>query len=193
MESNVFSEIFLQLFLFFNYYRYIDKKKEFGTPTKEVILAGIFTLMSGKRLAMLMVIIMPIINFIIKKIQLKLTIEKKHLKPITIILVVLFTIATIIYLNMLQHKIFVNFDIYNFSTGRDYILSLWEKHNYISYGYGSSMLLIGRYLELDLIQIYLELNLFCLVLFIYIFMKMSNKTLYGLLIMSYRMLNLLTA
>ena len=189
-ESSLLSEVFLQLFLFFNYLRNINSDKKNSVSKNIVILSGVFTFLCWKRMAMLMVIITPVINYVVKKIN---KIDFKIKEYLSIGLCFLFIIGTIIYLNMLQHNIFTNINISVISTGRDYILSLWERHNYISYGYGSSMLLIGRYLELDLIQIYLELNIFCLALFCYIFMKISNKTIYGIFMMSYAMLNMLTA
>ena len=94
---------------------------------------------------------------------------------------------------MLEHKLFTDIDIYKVSTGRDYILSLWEKRDYLSLGYGSSMLLIGRYLELDLIEIYLELGLISLILFCSAFLNTSRRTTYGLFVMCYCLLNMLTA
>jgi hypothetical protein len=190
-ESSLFSELFLQSFLVFNYFSCIKQSDKFNVSKKLLVLSGIMTILCGKRLATLLVIMIPIINKILKKIgKVNLKINKDR---VYIALGITFVLGAIIYTNILQGNLFEGFNIYKFSTGRDYILSLWEKYNYISYGYGSSMLIIGRYLELDLIQIYLELNLFSLLVFCLIYMKISSKTFYGLMIMSYAMLNMLTA
>lgn len=187
-ESSLFSEIFLQLFLCFNYFYNINKDENCKINKIYVILAGLFTIMCGKRLAILMVFITPIINFYVKNTK-----TKKISNVKLIVFLMLFCFGTIIYTNMLQHKIFTDFDIFKFSTGRDYILSLWEKYDYMSLGYGTSMAMIGRYLELDLVQIYLELNLICLVIFVFYFLRISNKSKYGFIIMNYCLLNMLTA
>ena len=55
------------------------------------------------------------------------------------------------------------------------------------------MLVIGRYLEMDLIQIYLELNVVALFIFCYAFFRIANRSIYSLLIMTYTFVNLLTA
>jgi hypothetical protein len=63
----------------------------------------------------------------------------------------------------------------------------------VSYGYGSSILVIDKYLELDLVQIQLELGIICLVAFVYSFFRRSEKNLYVFLVTTYVMLNYLTA
>ena len=106
---------------------------------------------------------------------------------------ILFTVGTILYTKFMQGEIFINIDVYKFSTGRDYILSLWEKKDYLSYGYGTSMLVIDRYLEMDLIQIYMELNIIALFVFCFAFFKIAGSKIYSILIMLYTFVNLLTA
>ena len=69
----------------------------------------------------------------------------------------------------MEGSLFTNIDVYNLTTGRNYILSLWQKTGYFSYGYGTSMLVINRYLEMDLIEIFLELDVFCLLVFCFVF------------------------
>ena len=187
-ESSLFSEIFLQMFLFFNYFCFINKSEDCAVPSAYVIVSGVFTVLCGKRLAILMVLIIPLINWYLKKNN------RKRIGKIALYgTLITICAGTILYTNMLQHNVFPNFDIYKFSTGRDYILSLWEKHNYISYGYGSSLGIIGRYLELDLVEIYLELSLFCLTAFVYYFLRIGKNNQYGFIIIVYSLLNMLTA
>lgn len=187
-ESNLFSEVFLQLFLLFNYFVNINKDPDSKLSKTHVLIAGGFAILCGKRLALLMVLVIPFINFIFKRRS------KKPVNTFMFLLVIfLFVFATNIYMLALEHKILTQFDIFTFSSGRDYILSLWAKYDYVSYGYGSSLLLIGRYLELDLVQILLELNVFSLILFCFVFLKTSKKSFYGFCIMGYSMLNMLTA
>ena len=64
---------------------------------------------------------------------------------------------------------------------------------YLSYGYGTSMLVIGRYLEMDLVEIYMELNIFCLIIFIYSYFNICKKNIYANIIMIYVLANMLTA
>ena len=72
-------------------------------------------------------------------------------------------------------------------------MSLWAKKDFFSYGYGTSMLVIGRYLEMDLVQIYLELNMFCVFLYSYVLLKISNRKWYSFVMMGYVILKLWTS
>ena len=54
----------------------------------------------------------------------------KYFAPV---MALLFTIATVLYTEFMKGNLFPGFDIYNFTTGRDYILSLWNQINYMSY------------------------------------------------------------
>ena len=114
----------------------------------------------------------------------------KYLVPL---LSILFTVATVLYTEFMKGDLFSGFDLYNFTTGRDYILSLWKGINYISYGYGSSMVLIGRYLEMDLVQIYMELNILAVFAFAFVFFKIAGTNVYSIMTMTYAFLNMLTA
>ena len=114
----------------------------------------------------------------------------KYFAPV---MALLFTIATVLYTEFMKGNLFPGFDIYNFTTGRDYILSLWNQINYMSYGYGSSMVLIGRYLEMDLVQIYMELNIIAVFAFSYVYFKIAGENVYSILVMTYAFFNMLTA
>lgn len=186
-ESNICSEAFLQLFLFFFYFKNVENENISKKSLKIYsILAFIFTILSFKRLgivfAITIVLLYKLVDF-----------RGKVPKYLIILLPLLFTIATKFYTEIMQGTLFTNIDVYNLTTGRDYILSLWENKDYLSYGYGTSMLVIGRYLEMDLIQIYLELNIFSLFAFCYVFFRMTERNVYSILIMSYAFLNMLTA
>lgn len=183
-ESNNWSEAFLQLFLFF-YYFYNTKENKRKNLKPYMILSFVFTMLSFKRLAILVALFYPLFG---KKI-----INWKTKKDYKYILTIFFTIGTIIYTKFMQGQ-FLDYDtVFGLTSGRNWILTLWQKKGYLSYGYGSSMLVIGRYLEMDLVQIYLELNLVCLVLFIYCFFNLCKKNMYLMSVMFFFFLNLLTS
>lgn len=186
-ESDICSETFLNLFIFFNFYKNAKGK---GVNSKSVTLCYrislIFTILCFKRLAMLFVICIVAFDKIIDwRGQIS-----KYLVPL---LAIFFTAATLLYTEFMKGNLFPGFDVYNFTTGRDYILSLWKRIDYISYGYGSSMVLIGRYLEMDLVQIYMELNVFALFSFAFVFFKIAGTNVYSIMSMTYAFLNMLTA
>lgn len=186
-ESNICSEAFLQLFIFFYYF----KNMETDEKTKKIlnffsIVSFIFTILSFKRLGMLFAIVLVLLNKIID-------FRGKISSKFTLLFAIFFTVLTIFYTNFMQGNIFPNVDVYTLTTGRNYILSLWENKNYISYGYGSSLLIIGRYLEMDLVQIYLELGTVCLFIFAYTIFKNAKEKVYSYLILFYTFFNMLTA
>ena len=186
-ESNLCSEIFLNLFLFFNFY----KNNNFSGSNPKYLklcyyLSFIFTILSFKRLAVIFAILIMIISYFI---NLNCSIPKKY----SCLFSIAFTLLTILYTEFMKGNLFSWIDVYTFTSGRDYILSLWKQLDYLSFGYGSSMVLIGRYLEMDLVQIYLELNLFAVFLFSWVYFRIAGNNLYSLIIMVYCFFNMLTA
>lgn len=186
-ESDICSETFFNLFLFFNFYRNASGKGVDSRYTKVFYnISLIFTFLCFKRLAMLVAVCIIILN---KMVDWRGFISK-YFAPV---MALLFTIATVLYTEFMKGNLFLGFDIYNFTTGRDYILSLWNRINYMSYGYGSSMVLIGRYLEMDLVQIYMELNIIAVFAFSYVYFKIAGENVYSILVMTYAFFNMLTA
>lgn len=186
-ESDICSEAFLNLFVFFNFYKNA-KGKEINHKNLEVCyrISLIFTILCFKRLAMLFVICIIVLDKIID--------WRGHIsKYLVPFMSIFFTVATVLYTEFMKGNLFSGFDVYKFTTGRDYILFLWKKLDYISYGYGSSMVLIGRYLEMDLLQIYLELNVFALLVFSFVYFKIAGTNVYSVMIMTYAFFNMLTA
>ena len=185
-ESHNWSESFLQLFIFFYYfYKKISDNNLKKKLKPYMIITMIFTLLCFKRLSILIVLFFL---FFGNKIM-----KKDSKKAYYIILTFFFVVSTIIYTKFMKNEIFDYNTVFRLTTGRNWILKMWEYRNYISFGYGSSMLVIGRYLEMDLVQIYLELNLFCLFLFIYCYFNISKNNLYCLFITFFAFINMLTA
>lgn len=186
-ESDICSEAFFNLFVFFNFYKNA-RGEEINSKNARICyrISLIFTILCFKRLAMLFVICIVILD---KVIDWRGQISK-YLVPL---MSILFTLATVLYTEFMKGNLFPGFDVYNFTTGRDYILSLWKRVGYISYGYGSSMVLIGRYLEMDLVQIYMELNILALFAFAFVFFKIAGTNVYSAMTMTYAFLNMLTA
>ena len=189
-ESHNFFDTFLQLFLFFNYYSYVETDINVQKKLKRFrMITGFFAFLSFKRLGVLFLIFMLVYGKI-KKSNFEL--QKKSNVLITTILIV---VLTIIYTMVLKGELF-NFSydtLFNLTSGRKWYLDWWKLKDYFSYGYGTSMFVIGRFLEMDLVEIYLELNIICLFIFIYTFLKISYKNKYSFLIMLYVMANMLTS
>lgn len=187
-ESHNFSDTFLQLFLFFNYYKEKvtdERERKKLKPFSNITL--LFTILAFKRFSVLFVFCMIIMKKFIH--------YDKKIKIPTTIVAMFFVIITILYTKLLQGKLIsIEYNkLFDFTSGRNWILYLWAEKNYVSYGYGSSMLVINRFLEMDLTQIYLELNVACLFIYCYTFFKIPKKNLYANLVMIYVFFNMLTS
>lgn len=185
LESNLCAGVFVQLYLFFNYFKR-KKIENYNTKSLKIYtyIAFIFSLISFKRLGMVFVLFIAIINKFVNW-------DKKVPKCLYIIIPIIFTIATFFYTQIVQGTLFTNINVYKFTTGRSYTMSLWAATNYFSYGYGSCMLVINRYLEMDLVEMYIEMGLIITFLFCYIYFNMAKNKLYPTAIMSFGLLGLL--
>lgn len=187
LESNICSGPFIYLFLLFNYF---VESKEYDFDKKRLniyrIVTLIFSILCFKRLGMLFVIVMFFINRFVNW-------DKKISNKIFIIVGILFAVVTVLYTKFMEGTLLPQINVYQITTGRNYILSLWKNAEYLSYGYGTSMLVIGRYLEMDLVQMYLEMGFLITLLFCLSFFKIAQNKLYSLVIMTYAFLGLLTA
>ncbi|APF22559.1 hypothetical protein [Clostridium butyricum] len=192
-ESSIFAFPMLVLFFFFSYYRKNNKYYW--------ITSFILTLLTFKRMILIWAIILFILDNII---EIRFYINKKW----KYFLAIVFIIATIIYYgtltdtgigNVIMHG--VTMDLETKTMGRKWFLSLLLNSNYVSYGYGSSSVALGRcfnmndikYLEMDLIKIYLELGIVCLSIFCLYFWKITKDNLFNIIIMLSIFMNLLVS
>ena len=184
-ESHNCAEVFLQLFIFFYYIYYFGNRRE-KNIFLYLILTLIFSVLSFKRLSLLFCFALIFGGMFIK--------YDKNLKfNFKLIPSCLFVIITIIYVNLLLGKINIGIDMNEFTTNRVWFMQLWSVSNYFSYGYGTSLYVIGRYLEMDLVQIYFELGIPCLFLFILSMFKMAGNKVYTNIVILYVLFNLLTS
>ncbi len=184
-ESSHFSDVFTQLYIIFNYMHLKNNDDRNIKKYKNISL--IFALLSFKRLSIAFVIATELFS--------RFYYNKNSKRWMAYAAVIVLVIATVLYSNLLKGMFSeVSYEqVFDVTSGRNYILSLWGDVNYKSYGYGSSMLFIGRYLELDLVQIYMEIGIFALILFLYSYYKCSGDKMYNFVTTSYVLLNMLTA
>lgn len=184
-ESNNCCDPFLQLFIFFNYlHRFVEPESK--SIHRFMIINFIFSILSFKRLSLLFAILFLVSSCFIPY-------NKNNKIKLNIILSSFFVVLTILYIKMLTGEINVGIDMNSFTSYRSWFLSLWRAKNYYSYGYGTSIYVIGRYLEMDLVQIYFELGLICLFIFCFSMFQLAGKRIYTNIILFYVMLNLLTS
>lgn len=184
-ESSDFSGIFTTSLFYFFWSRYILKEEK---HTKFFFwLSLIFAVLSWKRLSVVFVIFL----WIFGKWS---DINKEISKIIPIVTGLIFGPITMVYTLFVKGEFNpFNLNISEFTKGRNYILSLWANSGYLSYGYGSSYLIVHRYLEMDLVQMYLEVGILAVSLFGLCYFNLTKKSLFAYMIMLYEFLNMLTA
>ncbi len=182
-ESHICARAGLILFLFFYYLYRVDKKKVYVVYS---VITFILTLLCFKRLDIVFAILTIIFG--------RAYSFKKKVKPWTIVITTVAVVAiTMLYLEFLNGNILKNIDVYHLTSGRSKILELWNKKGALSYGYGSSLLIIRRSIEMDLVQMYMELNWFALLSFVGVYVYISKENIYSYYIMLYILVNMLTA
>lgn len=185
-ESSTYAGLFLALYIY--YYYAVNERKD--RSISNLVAYGVSfagALVTFKRLAVVFVLCLFLFGRFID-------FRKKIPRALPGVTAVAFTVGTVYYTQFMQGTLNIfNIDVYKFSMGRDYILSLWAKYDYLSYGYGSSFELIGRYLEMDLVQIYLEIGAFALLAFSWCYFRIAKRNLYAYLIMLFAFANMLTA
>ena len=184
-ENNSYNGMALALFGFFAYFRYsgntISEKKNSDIC---FWISLIIVFMVHKRIATFFAICLVVLDMIIDfrgKIP-------RYIERFSAFFMVLFTI---LYFKILNGDILQDFNIMQFSTGRAWFLKIWEQKDFLSYGFGSSVEIIGRNLEMDFVKIFLELGVIPLFLFIYAFFRMVRGNVYAYLLILYQMFNML--
>jgi hypothetical protein len=80
---------------------------------------------------------------------------------------------------------YFNWNLGNYSMGRNWFLKSLLSSGYKSYGYYSSIDWNGRDIEMDLVRIFLELTIIGLCIIIWIFIDIAENHLYTMLVMAY--------
>lgn len=194
-ESSIFAFPMLVLFFFFSYYRKNENNKYYW------IGSFILTLLTFKRMIMVWAIILFIVDNIV---ELRVTVQKRW----KYILAAIFIFATVIYYQALRDiglgKVIVDtlgLDLESGTMGRKWFLSLLLNRPYSTFGYGSSSIVLGeifnigdiKYLEMDLVKIYLELGIICLSIFTIYLWKITKDNLFSIVMMLSIFMNLLVS
>lgn len=184
-ENNSYCGLVLALFCFFTYFRYSGETEWERKQSNYCFWISLFlVLFVHKRIENAFIIVVLVIDKIVD-------FRGKVSKKIAVFLSLFFVLATLLYFKILEGDIFSNFNIAGFSMGRAWFLSMWRYKDYLSYGFGSSVEIIGRNLEMDLVKIYLELGIIPLFLFIFGYMRIAKNNVFAYMIMIYQMFNML--
>ena len=182
-ESHLFSGASIALYAFFIYYR----KNKFL-----VALSLLFVVCTFKRLSIVFAIFLLIIPYFIN-------INKKVNEKLRIWISIFFVVITIIYYFLLiPSSADFFYDIFGktqreFTMSRSIFLERILNSNYSSSGIGSVTHFLGRSLEMDLIQIYFEVSIIGLIIFVWNYWKCAGNIVYTYIYMAFQFFNMLTS
>lgn len=188
-ESSGFAEISLLLALYFMYYR------KYKLP---LVLAVVFSILTFKRLALLV----TIIAFVISTLLPRLMYARVPRRLITLckVLTLAVTAAWFWLLLPQQEALFIQMfgkSPFEFTMGRSESMRYLLSSGFQSYGFGSSNDVInsvfGVPFEMDLIKIAFELTPVVLVVFVWLFWDVAGTSFWGFFIVGYYMVNMITS
>lgn len=188
-ESSSFSGISLVLTFYFAFFR---KRKIW------LVLATVFCILTFKRLAIVFAVAAFAISFLIPRIM-----NRRVSKNFVTLLKILTIAAVAIWAWMLlpaQQSWFINAFHQTpqmFTMGRSDTFRYLLSSGFQSYGFGSANETISEVFrmpfEMDLIKIALELTPLVMVLFVWLYWDVAGTTLWGIFIIGFFMLNMITS
>lgn len=188
-ESSSFAGIALMLTFYFAFFN----KKKFP-----LVLATAFTILTFKRLAMLVAVVIAALSFC-KPDTKNVCVRRGAITALRLLTIAL-AVAWAWILLPEQQNLFISIfgrTPFEFTMGRSESLRYLLASNFHSYGYGSANETInavfGVPFEMDLAKIAFELTPIASILFIWLFWSIAGTNLWGILIVGYYMLNMITS
>lgn len=184
-ESHFTSGTAMALCAYFSYYR----KNKLLT-----ILSLVFSLMVFKRLLIIGSIALFVLPWIIP-------VGKRVPKKIAIVCATAFCVLTVVYYwclipenqKALEAALGIQ-SVKEFTSSRSmFFESVYSDVFFVNFGWGSCKAALGRWLEMDLIQILIELSVVGLVVFAVSYWTIAGDTIYGIIYMGFNFLNMLSS
>lgn len=188
-ESSSFSDIALMLTFYFGF---------FNRRKLPLIISAGFTVLAFKRLAMIVAIIVLLISFVWPRAK-RVHISKGFITFLKILTIVLAALWAWLLLPEQQNLFYSMFGRlpFDFTMGRSQSLRFLLESGFQSYGFGSANDVIKAIyrvpFEMDLAKMALELTPVAPVLFVWLFWNVAGTSLWGVLIVGYFMLNMITS
>ena len=182
-ESHYFSGASIALCTFFMYYRKNKLLK---------LLSLLFVICTFKRLSIVFALILLVLPYFID-------ISKKVGKKVRIFMRMLLILITLVYYYlMLPSSASIFYNIFGktqaeFTMTRSNFLAQILYGDYSSSGIGSITHFFGKTIEMDLIQIYLEVSIIGLIIFVWNYWKCAGNKLYTYFYMTFQFFNMVTS
>lgn len=159
---------------------------------KYTVLSLLFVFFTFKRASILFLAFLFIVSILADK-------DRKIKRVWIVLIIVFFIFCTYAYMYLLKPD---NSALFNaifgssaneFTTGRSIRYQYLIQNEFVSSGFGSTTAAIGRNMEMDLIKISMELSIVGLVYFIGVYISITHRNLFCVLLMFYNLFNMLTS
>lgn len=183
LESSIFAGMSITLCFYYCYYR---------SNKLLTVIGFIYAIATFKRAAIVFAVVALVLPLFVN-------VNKKIGKRFIWILALVTLIATGIYYLMLLPANAAMFErLFNqkqsdFTMGRSAFLDTLLRRDFIPFGFGSSGDIIGRSMEMDLIEIAIELTPLALILFVLAYWNICRRNLYCVIVMVYEFSNFITS
>ena len=183
LESSIFAGISITLCFYYCYYR---------SNKMLTVLAVAYAIATFKRMA----IIFAIVAFVAPMI---VDVNKKISRYFVYFLSMTTLVVTGVYYWLLLPSSELLFkglfgqSQMDLSMGRSAFLAKLMRNGFVPFGYGSSADVIGRTIEMDLIQIVIELTPLALLVFVCVYWNICCRNMYCIIVMLYEFSNFITS
>ena len=197
-ESSLFADLSVVCFCFFSYLKMSGYARRDTSAKIYYYVSFLFVILTFKRILVLFSILLFVLD-LLKITKWKINRIIYYLIPVAIVG------GTILYTWLLQgdnaavlNKYF-SIDLDKLTVGRQWYLSLIENSGFMSFGYGSTTVRLSqileksKYLEMDLVKIYLEIGPIALISFVVYYWSYTSKSLFSVLVMTFLMINMLVS
>lgn len=188
-ESSGFAEIALMLVFYFSYVK---------RSRVVLVISAIFSILTFKRLAMLVTLVVVVVSALAPNVA-KVKIPRKAITALKLLTIA----AAVVWIWLLlpaQEPLFINLfgkPQFDFTMGRSESLKYLCLGGFQSFGFGSASETInavyGVPFEMDLAKIAIELTPVVAVLFVWLFWDIAGGSFWGVAIVGYYMLNMITS
>lgn len=188
-ESSTFSGIFLALTFYFAFFRH---------QKAWLFLSALCCLLTFKRLAIVATLFALAVSLLVPRLM-----RAEVPREVVVVLKVLTIGAAALWTWMLlpeQGSLFIQIfqdSPSHFTMGRSDVLGYLADSGFVSYGFGSAneeaLAFFGAPFEMDLTKIAMELSPLALVLFVWLFWDVAGTSVWGIVIVGYFMVNMITS
>lgn len=183
-ESHYFAGISIAVCTYFNF----NNKNKVVT-----LISTLFPILTFKRLAILFALLVFVLGRFKKVKEIELKTRSVYYFASCFIILTLIYYYFLIPTNQNILSSILHSDLSVFTKGRSEYMHIVLDSSFVNFGLGSCEFAIGKNLEMELIQFFIETSIIGLSLFCFAYWKIAGKNIFSILLMTFIFLNMLTS